>query len=63
MSTKNEEGVWIRTDGKPDPRKGALTGRQKTFARLIVEGLYSNAECAARLAMRWIPLRSTRRSF
>jgi hypothetical protein len=46
MSTKNEEGVWIRSDGKPDPRKGALTGRQKTFARLIVEGLYSNAECA-----------------
>jgi hypothetical protein len=22
MSTKNEEGVWIRSDGKPDPRKG-----------------------------------------
>lgn len=25
-----------------------LTGRQQTFARLIVEGLYSNAECARR---------------
>jgi hypothetical protein len=44
MSTKNEEGVWIRSDGKPDPRKGALTGRQKTFARLIVEGLYSKVK-------------------
>jgi hypothetical protein len=38
MSTKNEEGVWIRSDGKPDPRKGALTGRQKTFAKLDRRG-------------------------
>jgi len=48
MSTLNEEGVWIRSDGKPDPRKGALTGRQKSFAKFIVEGVYSNAECARR---------------
>lgn len=42
------EGVYLRADGKPDPRKGKLTERQKTFARLIVEGIYSNAECARR---------------
>lgn len=31
---------------KPDPRKGVLTSRQKTFARHVVEGVYSNSECA-----------------
>ena len=48
MSTLNEDGVWIRSDGKPDPRKGTLTSRQKSFAKYIVEGVYSNAECARR---------------
>jgi hypothetical protein len=38
MSTKNEEGVWIRSDGKPDPRKGALTGRQKTLVKVLSTG-------------------------
>jgi len=33
-------------DEEDNTRK--LTNRQKTFARLIVEGLYSNAECARR---------------
>jgi len=42
------DGVYIRADGKPDPRKGRLTERQKTFARLVSEGIYSNAECARR---------------
>jgi hypothetical protein len=32
-------------DEEENTRK--LTNRQKTFARLIVEGVYSNAECAA----------------
>jgi hypothetical protein len=31
---------------KPDPRKGVLTSRQKTFAQHVVEGVYSNSECA-----------------
>lgn len=31
---------------KPDPRKGVLTARQKTFAKYLVEGVYSNTECA-----------------
>jgi phage terminase small subunit len=46
---ENEEypdGVYLRSNGRPDPRKGKLTERQKTFARLIVEGIYSNSECA-----------------
>jgi hypothetical protein len=42
------DGVYLRADGKPDPRKGRLTNRQRTFADLIVEGVYSNAECARR---------------
>jgi DNA-binding CsgD family transcriptional regulator len=42
------DGVHVRADGKPDPRKGKLTNRQMTFAKLIVEGIYSNAECARR---------------
>jgi hypothetical protein len=33
-------------DEEENTRK--LTNRQKTFARLIVEGVYSNAECARR---------------
>jgi hypothetical protein len=40
------EGVHVRANGRPDPRKGRLTGRQETFCRLIVEGILSNAECA-----------------
>jgi phage terminase small subunit len=36
----------VRANGRPDPRKGKLTGRQETFCRLIVEGILSNAECA-----------------
>jgi hypothetical protein len=39
-------GVHVRANGRPDPRKGKLTGRQETFCRLIVEGILSNAECA-----------------
>ena len=27
---------------------GSLTNRQKEFSKLIVEGIYSNAECARR---------------
>jgi len=42
------DGVHVRVDGKPDPRKGKLTNRQRTFAQLVVEGIYSNAECARR---------------
>lgn len=42
------DGVYLRADGKPDPRKGKLSNRQETFARLVAEGLYSNAECARR---------------
>jgi len=42
------EGVYLKADGKPDPRKGKVTERQKTFARLVSEGIYSNAECARR---------------
>lgn len=42
------EGTSIRADGKPDPRKGKITTRQETFCKLIVEGIYSNAECARR---------------
>lgn len=42
------EGVYLQANGKPDPRKGKLTARQKTFAQLVTEGLYSNAECARR---------------
>jgi DNA-binding CsgD family transcriptional regulator len=42
------DGVHVRADGKPDPRKGKLTNRQETFCKLIVEGVYSNAECARR---------------
>jgi len=48
---ENEEypdGVYLRSNGRPDPRKGKLTERQKTFAQLIVEGIYSNSECARR---------------
>jgi hypothetical protein len=42
------DGVYLKADGKPDPRKGKLSNRQRTFAELIVEGVYSNAECARR---------------
>ena len=42
------EGTSIRADGKPDPRKGKITTRQETFCKLVVEGIYSNAECARR---------------
>jgi DNA-binding CsgD family transcriptional regulator len=42
------DGVYLKADGKPDPRKGKLTNRQKTFARLVSEGIYSNSECARR---------------
>jgi len=42
------DGVYLKADGKPDPRKGKVTERQKTFARLVSEGIYSNAECARR---------------
>ena len=48
---ENEEypdGVYLRSNGRPDPRKGRLTNRQETFARLIAEGIYSNTECARR---------------
>ena len=42
------DGVYLRANGRPDPRKGKLTNRQRTFAELIVEGIYSNTECARR---------------
>jgi len=42
------EGTPIRADGKPDPRKGRITNRQETFCKLVVEGIYSNSECARR---------------
>jgi len=42
------DGVYLRKDGKPDPRKGKLTNRQNTFAELYVEGIYSSAECVRR---------------
>jgi DNA-binding CsgD family transcriptional regulator len=42
------DGVHVRANGRPDPRKGKLTNRQRTFAQLVVEGVYSNAECARR---------------
>jgi hypothetical protein len=33
------DGVYLRADGKPDPRKGRLSNRQETFANLISEGI------------------------
>ena len=42
------DGVYLRSNGRPDPRKGRLTNRQATFAKLVVEGIYSNTECARR---------------
>ena len=42
------EGTAIRSNGRPDPRKGKITTRQETFCKLVVEGIYSNAECARR---------------
>lgn len=48
---ENEEypdGVYLRANGRPDPRKGKLSSRQETFARLVAEGIYSNTECARR---------------
>ena len=33
---------------KPVEKKMVLTNRQKEFAKLVVEGVYSNAECARR---------------
>lgn len=35
-----------RTDGKPEPERQNLTTRQRTFAKHVAEGIYSNAECA-----------------
>ena len=49
--TENEDypdGVYLKADGKPDPRKGKTSIRQETFAQLIAEGIYSSAECARR---------------
>ena len=40
------DGVHVRANGRPDPRKGKLTNRQETFCKLIVEGIHSNADCA-----------------
>ena len=42
------EGTAIRSNGRPDPRKGKITTRQETFCKLVTEGIYSNAECARR---------------
>ena len=42
------EGTAIRSNGRPDPRKGKITPRQETFCKLVTEGIYSNAECARR---------------
>lgn len=45
---KYPKGVYLRSNGRPDPRKGMLTNRQRTFAELVVEGIYSSTECARR---------------
>jgi hypothetical protein len=29
------DGVYLKADGKPDPRKGKLSNRQRTFAELV----------------------------
>ena len=42
------DGVYVRANGRPDPRKGKVTNRQETFCKLVSEGIYSNAECARR---------------
>jgi DNA-binding CsgD family transcriptional regulator len=42
------DGVYLRANGRPDPRKGKLSNRQRTFAELVVDGVYSNTECARR---------------
>jgi DNA-binding ferritin-like protein len=42
------DGVYLRANGRPDPRKGKMSSRQETFAQLVAEGIYSNAECARR---------------
>lgn len=42
------DGVYIKADGKADPRKGKLTNRQNTFAELYVEGIYTSADCVRR---------------
>jgi len=42
------DGVHVRANGRPDPRKGKITNRQETFCKLIAEGIYSNTECARR---------------
>jgi DNA-binding CsgD family transcriptional regulator len=42
------EGTAIRSNGRPDPRKGKITPRQETSCKLVTEGIYSNAECARR---------------
>lgn len=40
-------GYFMKTAGKIEAEHGrTLTNRQRTFARHIVEGIYSNAECA-----------------
>ena len=33
---------------EPEEKSSFLTNRQKEFAKLIVDGVYSNAECARR---------------
>jgi hypothetical protein len=40
-------GVHVRANGRPDPRKGKLTGRQETFCRLIVEVKTPSPPCFA----------------
>jgi DNA-binding CsgD family transcriptional regulator len=40
------DGVYLRANGRPDPRKGRLTNRQETFADLVAEGIYTYADCA-----------------
>lgn len=42
------DGVYLRANGRPDPRKGRMSTRQETFAKLVAEGIYSNTECARR---------------
>ena len=44
MTEKETDRYWEERKTPDDERK--LTSRQKTFARHIVEGIYSNSECA-----------------
>jgi hypothetical protein len=46
--TKDIDPVATTQPKRVDPRLHALTSRQRTFCELVVEGIYSNNECARR---------------